>query len=34
MRKYLRKCNTKYLEYLHAYIEMLLHERDLRSALK
>lgn len=32
--KYLKKCNTKRLERLYVYIEVLLHERDMKAALK
>ena len=34
MFKYLRKCSTVRLERIHAYIESLLHERDMKQALK
>jgi len=34
VRKYLKKCNTKYLEGFYYYIEMLLHERDMKVSLK
>ena len=34
MRKYLRKCSTKRLEQIYGYITMLLHERDMKMALR
>ena len=34
MKKYLKKCSTKRLEAIYGYVTMLLHERDLKAALK
>lgn len=34
IRSYLRKCNTDRLENFYKYIEMILHERDLKNHFK
>ena len=34
MTKYLKKCSTRRLERIYVFIEMLLHERDMKHALK